>query len=400
MEPMDRRMLLAGAGLVGVAALSRAAKAGPLSPPQGPITSTGRTLQQIYDKIARGDAGTPEARIAIQSLPGSPTALHVIDAPGSYYLTGNIFGVPGMCAIEVAADNVEIECDGYNFIGGPGTLSCIRATLPRRCIGVYDGGFVQWQGTCVDLPECKDCLVDECWFDSCTGGGAPASFVVVLGDGGVIYDSDARKCLGGMCVGRRGVIEESTCTECTVSLACFYSVGDCVMEDNFAHDCNGPAFVVVDRGIVLYNRVCRCPSGIDCGAASVVAENDVDITDGATGHGIAIRGGRSCICDNFVCGGGGGGGGIVLFQGADGSLVEGNHVAGAASSAAGTTGGGLIWIQPNVRGCHVISNRVRGVSISSAFYIPPGNSYGPLVVASGDLSLVQHAEHPLANTVC
>ena len=102
MGSIDRRVILAGAGLAGVAALSRMAKAGPLEPPQGPIQPTGRTLQEIYDKIARGGpSGTPEARIPIQGLTGTPTALYCIKQPGWYYLTGNGQGGPGKCAISL-----------------------------------------------------------------------------------------------------------------------------------------------------------------------------------------------------------------------------------------------------------------------------------------------------------
>jgi hypothetical protein len=406
MESIDRRVLLAGAGLAGVAALTRAAKAGPLTPPPGPVSSTGKTLQQVYDKIARGgDAGTPEARIPIQGLPGSSTALHVIDAPGSYYLAGNVIGVPGKSAIEILADDVEIECDGYNFLGVQGTRACISTPSPRRCIGVYDGGFQNWHGCSINLSNSFDCLVEECWFNSCVGESPdPTSppATCALGDGGVVYDCDVRKCFGGMVrVGRRGIIEECVCSESSVLGACFFSPGDCVMEDNFAQQCDATAFVVGERGVVLYNRVVDCPGGVDVGQASVVEDNDIDVTAGSTGNGITIRGTRCCVSANYVAGGGGGGGGIVVYQGGDGALIEDNHVAGAASGV-GTTGGGLIWIQPGVTRCHVVCNRVRGNSVSSSFYVPPGNSFGPYAVVAqgGDLSLSAASSHPQCNFIC
>ncbi len=405
MEPIERRAILAGAGLVGAMALTRAARAGVLTPPPGPISPTGKTLQQIYDKIARGgDAGTPEARTPVQGLKGSPTAQFVIDAPGSYYLSGNITGEPGKCAIEVTADHVEIECDGFDFIGTQGTLSCIRAS-GRRCIGVYDGGFVRWFGTCVDMGDCTDCLVEECWFESCiAGAGTPPGpgVTVALGDGGVAYDCDVRKCFGAtISLGHRSIFEECVCSEGAVATACFYSPGDTVMEDNFAHNCNGIAFMSLGRATVLYNRVVDCPGGVDVGEASVVEENDIDTSALSSGNGISIRGGRCCVYGNYVAGGGGGGGAIVVYQGGDGTLIEDNHIAGTSSSATGTVASGLIWIQPGVRQCHVIGNHSRGNSTTSTFYIPPGNSYGPMVVMpqGGDLSLVTNSNHPCANFI-
>ena len=87
----DRRLLIAGLGLTGAAALARVARA--LPPPRP--ASNGTSLQDVYDKIARTDEGLGEARVPVESLPGSATAQYVIGAPGVYYLTGNITGVAG-----------------------------------------------------------------------------------------------------------------------------------------------------------------------------------------------------------------------------------------------------------------------------------------------------------------
>ena len=148
----DRRLLIAGLGLTGAAALARVARA--LPPPRP--ASTGTSLQDVYDKIARTDEGLGEARVPVESLPGSATAQYVIGAPGVYYLTGNITGVAGKAAIEVQCDHVEIECDGFTFFGVPGTLACITSPGAQRCIGIYDAGFKGWQNTCVDLVNAAD----------------------------------------------------------------------------------------------------------------------------------------------------------------------------------------------------------------------------------------------------
>lgn len=121
-DSLDRRLLLAGAGIAGVAALSRLAAAGPIDPPPGPVAPTGRTLQELHDRIARGAQGFGEARIPIQSLPPSPTATHSITQRGSYYLSDNIIGEAGKHAIEIASDGVAIDLNGYtiNFAGVDG----------------------------------------------------------------------------------------------------------------------------------------------------------------------------------------------------------------------------------------------------------------------------------------
>src|SRR5207244_4627029 len=137
----DRRLLIAGLGLTGAAALARVARA--LPPPRP--ASNGTSLQDVYDKIARTDEGFGEARIPVESLPGSVTAQYVIAAPGVYYLTGNITGVAGEAALEVQADHVEIECDGFTFLGAPGALACITSPRAPRGIRVYGVGVQGWE---------------------------------------------------------------------------------------------------------------------------------------------------------------------------------------------------------------------------------------------------------------
>lgn len=109
---VDRRLLLTGlAGVAGVAALANLAKAGPLTPPGGPITST----------------PGPEPRIAVnaQNTPGSSTALFVISQPGSYYLTGNVQGVAGRFGIVINSSNVTLDLNGFTLQGVTGSLDGI-----------------------------------------------------------------------------------------------------------------------------------------------------------------------------------------------------------------------------------------------------------------------------------
>ena len=105
MENLDRRMLLAGLGLVGAAAAASAG-AGTLNPPPGPVAPTGKTTDEI------------EPRVAVQSLAGDATSVHLISQPGSYYVLGNINGV---------AD----ESDVKNVVYG-NRVANLQATLQRR----------------------------------------------------------------------------------------------------------------------------------------------------------------------------------------------------------------------------------------------------------------------------
>ena len=104
---LERRAILGIAGIAGVAALARFAQAGPVNPPAGAVGSTGRTLDEVYNKIP-GANGSGDGRIPI---PGG--AAFGIVQPGSYVLTGNITDTTG--ALSIAASDVTVDLNGYTL---------------------------------------------------------------------------------------------------------------------------------------------------------------------------------------------------------------------------------------------------------------------------------------------
>lgn len=384
-----RRLLLTKLGLAagagaGALALVRAAYAGPCDTGSPLVGPTGKSLQDVYDKIARTDDGLAEARTPVESLSGSATAQYIISAPGAYYLTGNITGVAGKAAIEIQADHVELECDGFTFIGVAGTLACIVVPSVQRCIGIFDAGFRGWLNTCIDLRNATESLVEECWFDACDSTtNAAAIGTCALGAGGVVFDCDVRSCHGSLVsVGQHGVIEE--CTNVNGDGGCFFSVGDAVMEDNFAMQNSGTGFTIQDRGVVIGNRLVNV-GGIDAGAGSVVSENDIGNAPGAA---ITVRGARCCVEENYIANGPTG---IAVLAAGGETLVDGNQIVGVTSDG--------VTINASATGCFVIRNCVRGTG--TAYTIPAGNAYGPLtnVAGAGDISAIAGANHPWANFV-
>jgi hypothetical protein len=315
---------------------------------------------------------------------GSATAQHVISASGVYYLTEHITGVAGQAAIEIQADHVELECDGFMFLGVTGTLACITAPAVQRCIGIFDAGFLGWQNTCIDLGNAADSLAEECWFDSCDSTTSPGGAgTCALGAGGVIFDCDVRNCHGSLVsVGQHGVIEE--CTNLNGDGGCFFSAGDAVMEDNFAMANSGPGFTIQDRGVLIGNRLVSV-GGIDVGAGSVVSENDIGNAPGAA---ITVRGARCCVEENSIANGPTG---IDVLAAGGETLIDGNQIVGVTS--------GGIAIDVSATGCFVIRNCVRGLPGAVAYSIPAGSAYGPLtnVAGVGDIGAIAGADHPWAN---
>lgn len=114
MDDFDRRALLGVAGLASVAALAGRAKAGPLNPPAGPVASTGRTTQEVYDKLA---AVAGRIELNQTTAPGDASAMFIITSPGSYYLSGHLSVPPGKSGIRVATHGVTVDLNGYGIVG-------------------------------------------------------------------------------------------------------------------------------------------------------------------------------------------------------------------------------------------------------------------------------------------
>src|SRR5688572_23236949 len=360
-----RRMLLAGVGAVGALAMARSARAATCGDP-GPLAPTGPTMRQIYDKIAVTDDGVAEARIPIQSLPASPTALYRISQRGVYYMTDNITGVAGLAAIEIDADDVEIECDGFCFIGVPGTRQGIVATSPHHAIGVYDAGFVEWQETCIDLSTSTDCYAEEVWCRSCNCTSPLGLGAIALGDGGTIDDCNVFQCQSAhLRTGSSGILEECVMRDCTDSS--MISTGPAVVEDNFLLNLSPGGIAVSSGAVVIGNRLVSS-SGIAVGGDSVVSENDLQ----QCGGGITVSGSSSTVEENHVSSGGTG----VEVTGSR-VLVDGNSVTGCTGTGIAISG----------TQCLVVRNSVSSPPGGTPYSIGGGNSYGSIVsaVGSGDL---------------
>lgn len=130
MNEIERRALIGAAGIGALAALSKAG-GGPLNPPAGSVGSTGRTTDEIYNKITFGDGRIP--------IPASSSTVTITN-PGSYVLTGNITAAANTNGILVLANNVTIDLNGYTVAGPSNTFTGVLVS------GGY-GGFVLRNGT-------------------------------------------------------------------------------------------------------------------------------------------------------------------------------------------------------------------------------------------------------------
>ncbi|MCC7387954.1 MAG: right-handed parallel beta-helix repeat-containing protein [Phycisphaerales bacterium] len=121
--------LLAGAALL---------LAGPLDPPNGPVSPTYKTLAEVEPRIAVNATNTP----------GDADSVFRITQSGSYYLTANVLGESGKHGIQIAASNVTLDLAGFALRGAAGSLDGINVATSRGVgITIRNGTISNW-GDC------------------------------------------------------------------------------------------------------------------------------------------------------------------------------------------------------------------------------------------------------------
>lgn len=132
-SPLDRRFLLGGlAGVATAVVASRAGAGGPLNPPAGSVGSTGRTLDEIYNRVG----STGELRSVI---PGG-SGVYFISTPGSYVLGGNRSGTGSV--ITVLANDVTLDLNGFTLTTSSTTDACLTVTNGADRVYVHNGTTV------------------------------------------------------------------------------------------------------------------------------------------------------------------------------------------------------------------------------------------------------------------
>lgn len=202
--PLDRRAILTGLlGAVGIASLAPLLRAGPLDPPAGPVSSTGKTLPDIE----------PRTAISAASTPGDATAVFVIAQPGNYYLTSSVSVPSGKAGIRIAASGVSVDLSGFSISGGlsPATNGVSDGGAPLVDISIRNGAVVRTAGTGISMgATSRASLSDLTVQDNSSGGvivGNDAAIVRVCCTGnGVALPASAM----GIRAGVRAVVTRCT----------------------------------------------------------------------------------------------------------------------------------------------------------------------------------------------
>ncbi len=300
-----------------VAALASPALAGPLAPPAGPVAETGRF--------------GPRTEINAQNTPGNGTSLFVITKPGSYYLAGNVVGVAGQSGIQIAANSVSLDLNGFELRGVAGSVHGIHATLSFDDVAIFNGSIREW-GT----------------------DGIQMAF----GSGGSIRDISASD------NGNTGIRTPSYCTviRCVAlsngANGIFLSSGSTLRSSSVFQ--NGEDGIRAGASTTVIGCVSNSnmDNGIEAGSTSVVsgcvaASNAV--------HGIRV--GSYCLVTGNQCDFNSGSG---IYMGSARNRVEANSITDSGMGIEAATAGNLI-----------IRNSVTGSS--PAYSIATGNFVGVIV---------------------
>jgi len=336
--------------------------AGPLSPPGGPITSTNKTLQEVEPRIAVGPTTTP----------GTATTVFRITQPGSYYLTGNVFGPAGKSGVEIVANDVTLDLNGFEVLGAAGSLTGVLST--KTNVRVRNGVVTGWGRDGVQV----------------SGSGSRVADIVARSNGqdGVQIGSFSQivRCTA-QGNGSAGIRASSQAT-----------VDACVASNNGSRGISAGGEVVVTKCVAVSNGsdgiltgsnavIARCVSrfnkgkGIDVNGRGHVEACIAELNDD---HGIEVT--FDSIVLNNTCHNNGRGvtitdGAGVNIDGGD-NRIEGNHVTSNDRGIATR-------IASNV----IIRNTARS-NLGGNFVVQAGDTFGPfLVVTAGSIT----STNPWAN---
>lgn len=358
-----------------------AALAGPLAPPPGAISPTGKPLTEVEPRIAINTTNTP----------GDATTLFKITAPGSYYLIGDLIGVSGKHGIRIDANDVTIDFNGFALRGpGSGAGLIDRDTEEQPSIEnlTLRNGTVTGWGNGLTMFYCESARLEHMNFASnamtgaamnatlvaigCTFSGSAFSGLESQGDGLVT------NCLAsGNGTGinlSAGLIEHSVARGNEYG----FVISQGMVSGSLASNNSGSGIYLSSRGAAVDCRVVAGGKGIEIIGHSAAVER-CSIA-GASDHGIMVGLSDARVVGNSItfCGSSSSHSAIHVNSGVQRAHIEGNSSWDCYR--------GII-----VQGtqCMIVGNRVgRLRGPNNTYYAVAGNVVGPIVTPGANASTV------------
>ncbi len=269
-----------------------AALAGPLNPPPGPVSPTGRF--------------------------GPRTGIHAADLPltissaGSYYLAENITTAGG--GITIAANDVTLDLNGFMLRGGTGD-GILVSGFPKKNIEIKSGVIAGWAEDGIDAVFGQNCRFENLRLLGNTGNGLRAR------DSAVITGCTAQE-NGGIGISTSAGCSVSNCTARSNTGAGISAGGDTTVV-NCASEANTGVGIVVGFG----SRVRDCVSAFS-GDDGIQASADAVVQDctarNNTGDGIQVT--SECrVLGNHCTGNGFNGDGAGIHAAGGANRIEDNY---------------------------------------------------------------------------
>jgi len=311
--------------------------AGDLIPP-GPPGPTMKTLDEV------------EPRTPITQLP------FIIYDSGSYYFTQDLIIPKAGNGINIAADDVTIDLNGFALVGETGSGHGISVSDPQTNICIRNGTIRDWGGHGVSGLNARNSRLEELRVSGNEGTG------LKIGDGSIVSNCSAyNNAGGGLILGNNLVL-----TACTASQ-------------------NGGNGITVG----LRSTVTNCSAafnggeGIEAGSGSIVSGCAAGSN---SANGIKVNTSCYVLHNNCISNGFSSGDGAGILATSNSNHIEGNHVVG---NDRGIDVDGILNL--------ILKNTCSG---PSSYDIGSNNSYGPIINIGGgvgDISPVSNSSHPWAN---
>lgn len=304
--------------LLIIAAASVTSLAGPLDPPIGAVTPTGKTLIEVEPRTAVNATNTP----------GNSSALFRITQSGSYYLTGNVVGVAGRHGIEIATSGVTLDLNGFEVIGAGSTSGAwdgIRTSISTKNVTVRNGRVRSWGDDGIDLANITNST------------GARVEGVQSTGNGGT----------GILCSTANGQVLDSTASENgDTGISAARLIRGCTAVDNA-----GIGLAVGQGGSIIDSTAFSndddgLRTGFGCTVVNCTSDNNV-------GDGIEASNGTTITASSFYANGGSG---INVFS----SITIRN-----CTAVSNTLYGIDSDTSCHIEGCSAIANVLGGIRIGS-----------------------------------
>ena len=358
------------------AIIAPGAVAGELTPPPGPVAPTMKPLDEI------------EPRTAVNTLPAGVDSVHLIDQPGSYYLTASIAGQVGLHGLRIDADNVTLDLNGFTLDGVAGSMHGVLAVNVAG-LTIRNGLIVGFGSRGIEASSARASVYDSLIVRDSGDKGIAAGFnsiirdCIVTGSGsdGIFTNTGAliERCVSSANAG----------DGFDVSVGC--TILDCVANDN----AGAGYFIIqhanVDRSIARGNGL----NGLTSGAGTSVTnshfrrngDHGISVASGCDivgnrsdeniGPGIRVNAtsrvqGNTCKGNGFLGGDAAG----ILVEGAGNSVID--NIVVSNDRGIETTGSG-----------NVIASNV-AIANGANYVIVAGNDVAPISSAATAVS-------PLAN---